>query len=187
MRRSVALLVFLIILGIGAYFLFYSPGFLGKNDPGRQRGKIVDPADAEAEQEVTVFFPNRDYIMTGNEALICMLPVKRMIRHKQGELYFKVLEELRRPPEKEEFSTALREDIQVLGAGKDGTEVYIDFSSKNLHGGSLEETILVEQIVKTMVGLEGVEKVRFLVEGETRESLMGHIGTEEPLTLEDVN
>lgn len=184
MRRLKALSI-LVILVIGGYLLFYSADF--KNDPaGKVENKPLSVADGELEVQVTLFFPNHNYVVTGNAELSRMLPIERRLRYQEGGLYAGILQELRRPPMEKEFSTALRDDLQVLSARRQASTLYLDFSSENLHGGSLEETLLVEQIVKTMVALDGIEQVQFLVDGEVRESLMGHIGTEEPLTLIDV-
>ncbi|HHU51187.1 MAG TPA: GerMN domain-containing protein [Firmicutes bacterium] len=184
MRRLKALLI-LIILLFGGYLLFSS---VDLRSPVRKEesSSLVFVPDGELEAQVTLFFPNQDYVISGNVELSRMLPVVRRVRYKEGEFYAGILQELRRPPADREFSTALRDDLQVLSARRQGSTLYLDFSSKNLHGGSLEETLLVEQIVKTMVGLDEIEQVQFLVDGEVRESLMGHIGTEEPLTLNDV-
>jgi len=45
---------------------------------------------------------------------------------------------------------------------------------------------LVHQIVRTVTGLPGIKQVQFLVNGEKAESLMGHIATNEPLSLENL-
>lgn len=178
-------MLILIILLFGGYLLFSS---VDLRSPVRKEesSSLVFVPDGELEAQVTLFFPNQDYVISGNVELSRMLPVVRRVRYKEGEFYAGILQELRRPPADREFSTALRDDLQVLSARRQGSTLYLDFSSKNLHGGSLEETLLVEQIVKTMVGLDEIEQVQFLVDGEVRESLMGHIGTEEPLTLNDV-
>jgi spore germination protein GerM len=49
----------------------------------------------------------------------------------------------------------------------------------------LEEILLVEQVVTTLTGLPGLEKVQFLVDGERRDTLMGHVSADEPLGRED--
>jgi spore germination protein GerM len=76
--------------------------------------------------------------------------------------------------------------LRITGVRIEEATVYVDFSSDNLHGGSLEEILLVEQVVTTLTGLPGLEKVQFLVDGERRDTLMGHISADEPLGREDL-
>ena len=70
----------------------------------------------------------------------------------------------------------------MLGAWTKERLAYVNFSSENLHGGSLQEMLLVNQIVKTLTALPGIDQVQFLVDGEKRETLMGHLSTDEPLS-----
>ena len=136
---------------------------------------------------VTLYFPNLEYIRTGNEELPRLLPVEREIKSENGDLEERVLQELRQPPpDEEEMTSGIRENLTIIDVRREGGLVYVDFSSQNLYGGSLEERLLIEQVTMTLTGLAGVEGVQFLVDGEKRESLMGHIGTERPLGREDL-
>lgn len=136
---------------------------------------------------VTLYFPNLEYIRTGNEELPRLLPVEREIKSENGEFEERVLQELRQPPpDEEEMTSGIRENLTIIDVRREGELVYVNFSSENLYGGSLEERLLIEQVTRTLTGLAGVEGVQFLVDGEKRESLMGHIGTERPLGREDL-
>ena len=161
--------------------MLLSPRYLRR----RSRNPTIQEVPAggrEEEREVTLFFPNQEYIQTGRADLPMLKTVTRKIKATDETLVAKVLAELRQPPTEEGLSTALYDQLQILSAWQDGERAYVNFSSTNLYGGSLQETLLVHQIVKTLTGLPGIEEVQFLVDGEKRESLMGHIATDEPLS-----
>ena len=72
------------------------------------------------------------------------------------------------------------DNVTLKDAYIEDKTAYMDFKSDELHGGSLEETFFVDQIVASLLELEEVDKVQFLVDGETASSLMGHVYIEEP-------
>lgn len=180
MGKKTGWFVALILLVLAAGFSYFT---LIRRQPAP--GPLVDT-------EVTLYFVNREYITTGNEELPKLLPFTRKVRaYGDGEagresLARSVLAELRKPPAGEGVTTALRDDLRITGVRVEEDTVYVDFSSANLHGGSLEEILLVEQVVTTLTGLPGLEKVQFLVDGERRDTLMGHISADEPLSREDL-
>ena len=52
----------------------------------------------------------------------------------------------------------------------------VDFNGETMHGGSMEEVWLIEQVVRTLVkSFDNISAVRFTVDGETVDSLMGHL------------
>ena len=66
---------------------------------------------------------------------------------------------------------------------RDGT-AYVDLAGANLSGGSLEEGLLISQIVYSLTGsFDEVERVQFLIDGEAAETLMGHYSIEEPFEM----
>ncbi|NLZ43638.1 MAG: GerMN domain-containing protein [Clostridia bacterium] len=178
-------LVALVVLVLAAGFSYFALPWR----PWRTRRQL--PPGPSNGTEVTLYFVNREYITTGNEELPKLLPFTRRImvqgdgRTGRESLVTKVLAELRKPPAGAEVTTALRDDLRITGVRVEETTVYVDFSSDNLHGGSLEEILLVEQVVMTLTGLPGLEKVQFLVDGERRDTLMGHVSADEPLGPDD--
>ena len=183
MGKRTGWLVALILLVLAAGVTYFAR-------PWRTRRQLVPGSPAAS--EVTLYFVNKEYITTGNEELPKLLPYTRKIwaygdgRAGRESLVRGVLTELRKPPAGREVTTALRDDLRITGVRVEETTVYVDFSSDNLHGGSLEEILLVEQVVTTLTGLPGLEKVQFLVDGERRDTLMGHISAAEPLGREDL-
>lgn len=61
---------------------------------------------------------------------------------------------------------------------------YVDFSKAILkgNGGSASETLLVASVVNTLTEFPTVEKVKFLVEGKSIDTLYGHLDLTEPLS-----
>ena len=153
----VALIVLVLAAGLSYFAL-----------PWRIRQLPPGPATGT---EVTLYFVNREYVTTGNEELPKLLPFTRRIEVQENggtgreNLVTDVLAELRKPPAGEAVTTALRDDLRINGVRVEETTVYVDFSSDNLHGGSLEEILLVEQVVTTLTGLPGLEKVQFCGRG----------------------
>ena len=183
MGKRTGWLIALILLVLAAGFTYFSLK--------RRARRELEPGPP-TDTEVTLYFVNREYITTGNEELPKLLPFTRKIkaygdgRTGRESLVTNVLAELRKPPAGEGGTTALRDNLRITGVRIEEATVYVDFSSDNLHGGSLEEILLVEQVVTTLTGLPGLEKVQFLVDGERRDTLMGHISADEPLGREDL-
>jgi hypothetical protein len=58
---------------------------------------------------------------------------------------------------------------------------YVDLVGDGLFGSSLEESLLISQIVSSLVvSFEEIENVQFLIDGEVADTLMGHIDVSEP-------
>ncbi|NLY90183.1 MAG: GerMN domain-containing protein [Firmicutes bacterium] len=182
MKRNTPLFWIALLLGLAVLFLLLVyPGYLRRKEAPPENPPVPDLTGRERELEVTLFFPNQEYIQTGRADLPMLKEVKRTVEANDENLVAKVLAELRKPPAAEGFATALHDELKIRAARREGRRAYVDFSSENLFGGSLQETLLVHQIVWTLTALPGIDEVQFLVEGEKRESLMGHISTDEPL------
>ncbi|NLW56110.1 MAG: GerMN domain-containing protein [Firmicutes bacterium] len=184
MEKKSGYLLILLVLAVGLFLLLVYPGFFRRG--GEEPPPTPSPATEERTTIVRLYFVNQEYIQTGREDLPKFKAVEREVKFKEDNLINVVLQELREPPADEGLSTALHDRLTIHRAWVEGDLAYIDFSSENLYGGSLQETLLVHQIVKTITGLPGIEQVQFLVDGEKRESLMGHISTNEPLSLENL-
>lgn len=182
MEKKTGYLLILLVIAVGLILLIIYPGLLRRG--GEEPAPTPTPLPVEEERtvEVRLFFPNQEYIQTGREDLPKFKTVDREVKFKGDNLITVVLKELRNPPTEEGLTTALHEQLTIHQAWVETDLAYVDFSSQNLYGGSLQEMLLVHQIVKTMTALPGIERVQFLVDGEKRESLMGHILTDEPLS-----
>ncbi len=182
MRKKTGIVLILMVILAGVLLLIY-PGLLRRES---RRPEIPQLSEEEKVERVTLYFPNQEYIQTGREEIQKLKTVDREIKVREGHLLEAVLKELRTPPAGEELTTALRDDLEVLGAWSKERIAYVNFSSQNLYGGSLQETLLIDQIVKTLTSLPDIDKVQFLINGEKRETLMGHLSIDEPLGGENL-
>lgn len=159
------------------------------NDTGNKEpvedNTIVDPNPEGEVVTVKLYFANQEYIMTGNDKLDAIIAVEREIKVKEKPIEEVLLEELKNKPEDEGLAT-LVEKIKVLSVETAENTAYVNLSGENLHGGSLEESLILQQIVFSLTELEEIEQVQFLVDGSKRETLMGHISIEEPLKRPDI-
>ncbi len=146
---------------------------------------IVDPEPEGETKTVKLYFANQEYILTGDESLDAIISVERQVKIKDRPIEEVILEELQNEPEEEELTTIV-EKVEVLSAEIAENTAYVNLSGENLHGGSLEESLILQQIVFSLTELEDVDRVQFLVDGSKRDSLMGHISIEEPLERPDI-
>lgn len=147
---------------------------------------VVDPSPQGEKVEVTLYYMNQEYIITGNEALEKIIPVKKDVMVGEKPIEEAIISELLKKPEDSKLSTAL-ENLKVLSVETAENTAYINFSSDKLYGGSLQEMGVIAQVVMSLTELPGIEKVQFLVDGSVRETLMGHDIILEPLTREDAS
>lgn len=134
----------------------------------------------EETRDVTLYFANNEYILTGNEELEKLVPENRTIEIKDTTVEAAVVAELQKGTENPDLSTLIPETTKIIDVTRTDDTVFVNFDRDGLNGSSLEESFTINQIVASMLELEGVHKVQFLVDGEITESLMGHFGAEEP-------
>ena len=146
---------------------------------------IVDPNPEGESVTVKLYFANREYIMTGDDNLDRIIAVEREVRIKEKPIEEVILGELKNKPEDEQLTTIV-EKLKILSVETVEDTAYVNLSGENLHGGSLEESLILQQIVLSLTELDRVEQVQFLVDGSKRETLMGHILIEEPLKRSDI-
>ncbi len=71
--------------------------------------------------------------------------------------------------------------IKLLGVEVSNGTAFVNFSQEGLFGGSMEEYFTVNQIVGSLLELNNIDRVQFLIDGgEKAESLMGHFDISEP-------
>lgn len=143
--------------------------------------EIVDTEPEANTQTVTLYFVSDDYVETGDESGDVILTEEREIILENTSLEEAVVNELMDGPEDTEtMHTLIPDSAQLLGVRVEEGTAFVDFSSEGLSGGSMQETYTIEQIVDTLTGLDTVDRVQFLIDGEEAESLMGHIEISEP-------
>lgn len=142
---------------------------------------VVDPQPSEEKVKVTLYFMNQEYITTGNEKLDKVIAVEREVSVGEKPLEEVILQELQKAPQDEKLSTALN-SIKILSVETAGDTAFVNISGEKLSGGSLQEMSILNQIVLSLTELPEIKKVQLLVDGSKRETLMGHIYIQEPLT-----
>lgn len=152
--------------------------------PGATPGK-TPTVQVGQEVKAELYYVNKGYIQLGKEELAGLVPVQRVLRYNKGTEEEAIARALRENPENPKLTTALRKDLAINSVRVKGKVAVVDFSDQNLYGGSLEETLVLQQLVYTLTGRPGIEKVQFLVNGEKRETLMGHVTIIEPLGRKD--
>lgn len=147
-------------------------------------GNTETPEEPVAKDyEVSLYYVNMKNVVQGLENTEkIMPPYKTTINALEEDALYATIQELRNLPE-EGYDTALSDDIKLNEVYLDGKTAVVDMDSIGLNGGSLIETCLISQIVRTLIdSFEEVEAVQFLVDGEKVESLMGHVDASEPFT-----
>ncbi|MDX9917699.1 MAG: GerMN domain-containing protein [Gudongella sp.] len=157
-------------------------------EPSEEPAEI--PAEGPAEEpiedqtvDVLLYFGNNEYIVTGDEQYERMMEETQEITYG-GDVCLEeaVVRALMAGPEDTELmSTGFTETIKLNSVEVfDGT-AYVDFASDGLHGGSMQESYIISQVVMSLTNLDSVDSVMFLVDGQEAETLMGHISIEEPM------
>lgn len=152
----------------------------GENKEEENNGDVIDPTPNTEKVEVTLYFANKKYAETGDESYKKLLTENRTIEYGNIPLEEAVVKELIKGPESDELSSPIPSNINLLGVEvADGT-CYVNFSQEGLYGGSMQEDFTISQIVNSLLELDSVDRVQFLIDGEKAESLMGHFSISEP-------
>lgn len=148
-------------------------------------GKDVDGEAGEPlVYVVDLCYINDEYLAAEDEAMSAFHYYRSVLIYApEGEQYYVLLNETLRdnPLGIESFCTMITDKVKFNSVKvQDGT-AFVDISGENLSGSSLEEGLLISQIVYSLTGsFEEVERVQFMVDGETPETLMGHYDATEP-------
>ena len=140
--------------------------------------------DAEEEPaEIQLSFVTEAYVLTGQGEPF--VEEGRALDTSGDDAYRVVLDALREPPEG--MTTVLKEEYKILSVRVSpiGRSAMVDLASEGLSGGSMEEELLISQIVRTlMLNFQDIGSVQFTVDGSLTDTLMGHLGVDRPFTLE---
>jgi len=143
---------------------------------------LVDPDDLV--YIVDLCYVDKEYVETGDEEIPAILYYRNHhIFAPEGKQYLTLLDVTLRENVigSESIITMITDKIQFNSVTvKDGT-AFVDLVGEELWGSSLEEGLLISQIVLALRGsFEEIERVQFLIDGEIQLTLMGHYDTEEP-------
>jgi spore germination protein GerM len=141
-------------------------------------------------------FPTGE-VASGDRSIYLLAPVGadeqqllRSVRRNTSSSPTDVLESLLLGPNAEEnedgLTSALPDDLVVLDTRTVGTRLTIDLNDALIRLSDLGQRVALAQIVATVTGIEQVQQVRILVDGETRPWPTGDGEvTDRPLSIYD--
>jgi len=141
--------------------------------------KEVQPVPTEEMVEVNLYF--------SDSQAMYLVPEKRKIPQTPS-LARQVVIELIKGPENPNLYPTIPKETQVNEVYIADDIVYIDLSEeifKNHPGGSSGELMTVYSIVNTLTEITPIRGVQILVEGNEKESLVGHIDISMPLIRDE--
>ncbi len=141
--------------------------------------KEVQPVLTEEMVEVNLYF--------SDSQAMYLVPEKRKIPQTPS-LAKQVVIELIKGPENPNLYPTIPQETQVNEVYIADDIVYIDLSEeifKNHPGGSSGELMTVYSIVNTLTEITPIRGVQILVEGNEKESLVGHIDISMPLIRDE--
>ncbi|WP_165000466.1 GerMN domain-containing protein [Anaerophilus nitritogenes] len=151
---------------------------IGCTPKGSKSPTTKEPAQKEI--EASLYYANEEYISTGDESKEKFTKVNKNFQ-KNEDLFMSILKELQKTPDDKNIQT-LVSDLNFLDVKVEDTLAYVNISSQNLNGGSLQELFIIGQIVYSLTSVEDIEKVQFLVDGQKTDTLLGHYDTSNPFT-----
>ena len=132
--------------------------------------------------EATIYYNSKEYIESGDESLDKFIPVKKELEVKDGKLAEAIILALYEEPTDKDLSTAFQAQNKFKNIKiKDGI-AYVNFEADGMNGGSLQESLFIGQVVNSLLELENIKGVQFMIDDEIASDLMGHLITEEPFT-----
>jgi hypothetical protein len=133
---------------------------------------------------VNMCFVNSEYLNTGDEDTRAVsMFMNHHIFSPEGGQYMTLLDDVLRGGQFiiEGADTMITDKIQFNSVTARDGAAYVDMKGENLSGSSLEEGLLISQIVYSLISsFEEIEQVRFLIDGQAAESLMGHYNILDP-------
>ncbi|WP_053954901.1 GerMN domain-containing protein [Inediibacterium massiliense] len=143
--------------------------------------KEPEPKEPQKQETlVSLYYANDEYINTGDESKEKFIKIEKKFE-KNKDFPMSILKELQKKPDDENAQTLIS-DLKFLDVEIKDKTAYVNLSSKNLNGGSLQELFVIGQVVYSLTSVEDIKEVQFLVDGEKTDTLMGHYDTSTPFT-----
>lgn len=132
-----------------------------------------DPVEkSEEEIRIKLFYPTESYIVDGIEDKK-MDFIEKSVTGTVEETIREIPALLANSPDKEGLENFITEDTVRQVEFKDGV-VTVDLNGAESPKGSQSEEVVLNQIIRSMLSVEGVKGVAFTVDGEPAESFGGH-------------
>ncbi len=145
--------------------------------PGNTQRPVTSPD--KIDQEITLYFSDDQAMYLQGE--------KRLVTVEKGreaqQLPAAVINELISGPVTQNLYPTIPPETTLLGIEIKEETAYVNFSEelKTGHwGGSTGELMTIISIVNSLTELKGIEAVMILINGETQETLAGHLDISEP-------
>lgn len=138
-----------------------------------------------SKQKVVLAVVNPQFLLKGKADQILLSMDAEVKGSGRAELYLNTINALKESKLKGQtaIATAFKDDYTILNVNETKGDVFVDFSSRNLTGSSLDESLLISQIVETLMqSFDEVKSVTFTVDGEEADTLMGHVDITESFT-----
>lgn len=138
-----------------------------------------------SKQKVVLAVVNPQLLLKGKADQILLSMDAEVKGSGRAELYLNTINALKESKLKGQtgVATAFKDDYTILNVNETKGDVFVDFSSRNLTGSSLDESLLISQIVETLMqSFDEVKSVTFTVDGEEADTLMGHVDITESFT-----
>lgn len=180
MRRAVALVLVLALLGGGAWFLLVKD----RGGPGEEVREGTESLDELGTRSITLFYGNRQ-----GDGLVSETRTIQARRHRDEEVEA-VVDELLRGPHAQGAVRTVPADTRLRDVFYDEEQrlLYLDFNQALVAqmGGSTMEILTLASIVRTIaIDFPEVEAVQILIDGLEVETLGGHIDLTRPLRTGD--
>lgn len=145
-------------------------------------GKIpqIDPTPDTESTIITLYF--------GDKEANGLTPELREVEIGSERLEEVIIRELIKGPSSNDLIPAIPTGTKLLSYHLKDNIAYVNFSKEiktNHWGGSYGDTLTIYSIVNSLTEIEGIDKVQFLIEGQSQEAIFGHIYTMEPLKREE--
>ncbi len=164
-------------------------GFTEENTDTAEEDMITENSIDEASQnteavtvnekmiKVTLYFPTIDNSAIKNE--------EREVSVVEGAILKACILALAEGPESPQLRNPIPDDTVIRGISIKDKVAVVDFSKEFQHTSGLEEITTRLSVVNTLTGIEGVDKVRFRIEGEDMIGPSGMpLGDVEPVQLD---
>ena len=170
MKNKKIILLFLILLIIIFVVGFFSIKFVKNKKENEVQNEYIPEEEISDEQLretiVSLYFPDKETNMLKPEARL--VNVKELIQSPYNIL----IELLISGPKNEKLCSIIPENTKLLNSSLEGECLTLDFSSELLNynkNDSKEKENLINSIVNTVTELNEVNKVKFLINGQTSE------------------
>ena len=151
----------------------------------------INKEDIKQNLEITYFYPTEDFIVLGKEDN-AYLKIKSTIDGKDDKNFLSIVDNLQNPTNltNEKVYPSISKDIKINSITLDDDVFIVDFDSKNLSGGSLDEEILINSLVQTLLSIKNNSPlgkyVKFTVDNLQTQSLFGHFQADKLYSLDNI-